>query len=247
MIIVWAGYGWLVPVIVIASLFVSFLLDNILKTNFNSFFPEELFLGIALLLSAAGTYWLNEYFNKSQGQEITHPQTGKTIKVLPNHTLYFVPIKYWAGLLLLGALYFAAIALTGGSSFLSSSEIETENTVLVNENDPLIAEAERTAQATLKEFIGRLNTKDPKFTYSIKTVIGEAEHIWVEVSNYEAGSFNGVIANEPFYEKYKLGDPIKVKETEVEDWIIHDENFKTVAGGFSIEALQEAKKTNQKK
>ena len=114
--------------------------------------------------------------------------------------------------------------------------------VMLREDDPRVIEATNQAQASLDSFITQLNNRDPKYTYSLKTVIGEAEHIWVQVESYNEGVFVGYLANEPFMEAYNIGDRIEVPRSEVEDWTIRDEKWNILKGGFSIELLKDTEK-----
>lgn len=118
---------------------------------------------------------------------------------------------------------------------------QQEDVVYLKKDDQRVLQAKMEAQATITGFIEKLKNKDNENTYSVKTIIGVSEHIWVQVYSFdeEKNQFRGVIANEPVTDGYKMGDSINVDKTEVEDWVIHNWDWEVIAGGYSIKLLED--------
>lgn len=124
----------------------------------------------------------------------------------------------------------------------SDSEI-----IMLTADDPRVLEAKNQAQQNLNSFIEQVKAQKVTHSYSVKTVIGESEHIWVEVASYndDTKQFHGTLANEPITEGYKIDDEINVDASTVEDWTIRDSQWEIVEGGYSIKLLEDEIKKKQ--
>ena len=86
--LIWKGYG--IPAFLIP-------LPFILLCGF-----AIRFHGVGYLLggavSATALWFLGRQLNREVSQEFIHPDTGERIQILApaGHTLYFMPIQYWA-------------------------------------------------------------------------------------------------------------------------------------------------------
>lgn len=94
--IIWRGFGWLVPIIFIGVIIGGRLsVDSVLGIS-NSFKTYEwlsyVLTGIAALMVAALGYFLNH----KKKIVIRDEESGKVISKSPSHSLFFIPIEYWA-------------------------------------------------------------------------------------------------------------------------------------------------------
>jgi hypothetical protein len=95
MMVIWRGLGFLVPVIGIAALLIS-------RSAINGVFGKGYFrehdwpmyatIGFASLAIAVLGYLLNYRMRGS----VSDPETGEVIGKSPSHSLFFVPVQYWA-------------------------------------------------------------------------------------------------------------------------------------------------------
>lgn len=118
--------------------------------------------------------------------------------------------------------------------------------VKVRVDDPTIQNAVAEAQRTLSEFVQFFEHRPvtpmaPRFY--VKTLFdmnGRREHMWVEVEQHADGVFHGYLADKPLVLKnLKPGARIKVKQEQIEDWLIIDENREpSRLGGFTEKALR---------
>jgi uncharacterized protein YegJ (DUF2314 family) len=104
--------------------------------------------------------------------------------------------------------------------------------------DPELAVAVIHAKRDLPKFIKAL-TEHPEGQYAInarfETPQG-AEQIWVRVTGYEKGVFQGALASDPSRLKGKAkGDPVEVKEGDVSDWTYRLDG--QTYGGFTTRIL----------
>jgi uncharacterized protein YegJ (DUF2314 family) len=125
---------------------------------------------------------------------------------------------------------------------------DEDNVVGISSGDSTIVAIKKKAQDELWYLIKFMaeNEKDEElFRYAIKARFEEgdnAEHMWVQVSEFENGSFIGKLANEPStIKQLKYGDDVKVLRDDVEDWILQDFLTNTQVGGFSSEYIKNAK------
>ncbi len=92
--IIWRGFGWAVPVILIAVFVITQMsLDAMYGTEYykTNEWPKAMAVVIASLLVGGLGYLLN-YKKRTV---ITDAETGATIKS-SSHTLFFIPIEFWA-------------------------------------------------------------------------------------------------------------------------------------------------------
>jgi len=92
MIIIWRGYGFLVPFIA-AAIIVPF------SVVIWQVFPASIFLGpcIGSFAAAAAIWFLGKKFNSSSKNRIMIDKaSGQEFLFKPNHSLFFIKMQYWA-------------------------------------------------------------------------------------------------------------------------------------------------------
>ncbi len=103
MLIVWRGFGWLVPVIVMAALILSQLsVDSIYGDGFytaNAWPKQAAFVAAAVLVG-----FLGFFLNHMKRGYLVDEETGEVVGKAPSHSLFFIPVEYWAVIVL--ALFF---------------------------------------------------------------------------------------------------------------------------------------------
>ena len=103
MLIVWRGFGWLVPVIVIAALILTQLaVDAVYGQGFytaNAWPKQAAFIAAAVFVGLLGVF-----LNHMRRGLLIDEETGEVVGKAPSHTLFFIPVEYWAVIVL--ALFF---------------------------------------------------------------------------------------------------------------------------------------------
>ena len=105
MLVFWRGLGWLVPVIVLGVMILTQLaVDAFYGDGFYTAntWPKS----AAVILAALSIGLLGFYLNHVKRGSLVDEETGEALGKAPSHTLFFVPIEYWAVITL--ALFFWA-------------------------------------------------------------------------------------------------------------------------------------------
>lgn len=103
MVVIWRGYGWLVPVLVFGAFLVSqVVVDTIYGDGFYKAndWPKYTATVTGALIVAALGYLLNYKWRR----ELVDEETGQPAGKAPSHTLFFIPVEYWSVIVL--ALFF---------------------------------------------------------------------------------------------------------------------------------------------
>lgn len=115
----------------------------------------------------------------------------------------------------------------------------TVSPVIPIDDDPRMKAAEAEAKRRFPEFKAAFAKRSSEF-FSIKTLIkrgSKGEHIWVDVDSMTDGAIEGRLGNEPVeLEGLKLGSPVQVPVSEVEDWAIQKQG--SITGAFTMPVLE---------
>lgn len=91
--IIWSGYGFVVPLITIAAIALAQMLAPSDKYSSN---PMSGIISFVLLALAGVAIWfLGKKFNTAPGRTMIDKQTGKEVVLRRKHSLFFVPMEYW--------------------------------------------------------------------------------------------------------------------------------------------------------
>lgn len=100
--IIWQGRGFLVlGVVLLATL--------VIQGSVEAFFSRAVWeanrsgvWALALVVSAGGV-WLLAQRMRDPGRELVDPATGETVLLRRQDSFFFVPVRYWPLILLIGA------------------------------------------------------------------------------------------------------------------------------------------------
>lgn len=119
--------------------------------------------------------------------------------------------------------------------------------VAVSDDDPLMREAQQTAQTRFPEFVAAWEAKSGT-EFMVKAPVernGVTEFIWINVTAMEGDRLYGTLGNEPFQlAGLTLGSKVSVSATDLNDWGYLDSTEKLI-GGFTMEAMQKALRRKQ--
>jgi hypothetical protein len=107
--IIWRGWGFLVAVIGFGCLLLTEIGIEAVR-NDDQFYQDHGWPKLLAFLVAAGIVWpLGRALNRTKpGRELVDPKTGERVVLQPGsqHSLFFVPIEYWAALfVVLGVVF----------------------------------------------------------------------------------------------------------------------------------------------
>ncbi|HTY88152.1 MAG TPA: hypothetical protein VMB80_11855 [Candidatus Acidoferrum sp.] len=102
--IIWTGKGYLVFVIVFGCSLIANLIVNA-KAGPDYYDQHKWPFAVSLLVSAAICWPLGDYLRKRSDQVVIDKQTGKEFVINQSrHTLFFIPMHWWAPILMVGAV-----------------------------------------------------------------------------------------------------------------------------------------------
>lgn len=88
--IVWSGRGFLTVLVLFALLFIGVAV-----------FPKA-YSDYAFVFTAFGTAWFSWYFgtkwNSGTARVLRDESTGEQVRLLKNHSLFWIPMQYWGGI-----------------------------------------------------------------------------------------------------------------------------------------------------
>ncbi len=91
MFIFWTGWGILAALIPFAGLI---LVEAILGKEF---YQSHVWVQtLAILLGAAGVWYVGNRFNNKPGRVVVDKETGKELELKSRHSLFFIPMQYWS-------------------------------------------------------------------------------------------------------------------------------------------------------
>ena len=113
--IIWSGWGFLVIVIAgvvggPVALAISALLGAAGVTGQPGIGPM-----LGLFAAAAVTWWAGQRLNGGPGRTLVDSQTGQAVVLRRRHTLFFIPMQWWAvALALFGVMAYFGASLDPG-------------------------------------------------------------------------------------------------------------------------------------
>lgn len=110
--IIWSGLGFLVVPIVIAWLVLSVILTGRFSSDPDYFQLHGWPMALGLVASAVCCWILGRFLRASGAQTLIDPRTGAPVILRRRHSLFFVPVQWWAPILLVMALGFWTVNKT---------------------------------------------------------------------------------------------------------------------------------------
>lgn len=105
MLVVWRGYGWLAPVLALGAMILSQVAIDALYGD--GFYTENAWpKTAAAIVAALSVGLLGIYLNHIKRGTVVDENTGEVLGKSPSHTLFFIPVEYWAVIIL--AVFFWA-------------------------------------------------------------------------------------------------------------------------------------------
>jgi uncharacterized protein YegJ (DUF2314 family) len=133
-------------------------------------------------------------------------------------------------------------AILRGPRPLDAFKYKNPDTIITVDNgDAELEQATAEARRRWPEFTQAFRNKRPMQGFAVKAPLaasrGGQEHTWIEVERFDDQRIWGILANEPRdLPGLKIGDPVSVRLSDMEDWIYQNGNV--MAGGFSIAILE---------
>lgn len=109
--IFWEGMGFLVVVFVFAcAIVVSQVLNQITGSDLY-WHTHDWVVGISILPAAVLSWFVGKFLASYKAKILIEKETGKEIIIEPNHSLFFIKLKWWGPILAVFGLGIAAVDL----------------------------------------------------------------------------------------------------------------------------------------
>jgi hypothetical protein len=103
-VIFWSGQGYLVAVFAFGSALIANLISDFASGSEEYWNHHKWPLAIALFVSAAACRMFGRIFREPDVQVLIDPKTRKELVRRTPHTLFFIPIIWWAPILAVGGV-----------------------------------------------------------------------------------------------------------------------------------------------
>ena len=117
-------------------------------------------------------------------------------------------------------------------------------TIGIAPDDPRMLAAEQEARSRWAEFVAAFRAGGEARFFSVKAPIRDGENcefIWIEVERVEDDRVGGKLGNDPVnLPSFKLGDPVDVPLSELNDWMWADMKTGETHGAFTVKVLEAA-------
>jgi len=101
--IIWQRFGFIVAVIVFGCSLIANLIFNA-EAGPGYYDHHKWPFAISLMVSAVLCWFYGQYLEKRPGRAVIDKKTGREFILNKRHTLFFIPVRYWAPILLVCAL-----------------------------------------------------------------------------------------------------------------------------------------------
>jgi hypothetical protein len=96
--IIWRGWGFLVAVFTFGT---SLAMELATESMTGDFYQREAWpLALALVVAGVVTWWVGKQLNARGGRAVVDEATGQKLTIGGSHTFFFVPMHYWAVVLI---------------------------------------------------------------------------------------------------------------------------------------------------
>ena len=109
---VWSGFGFLVAIVGVLALLGTQMLSGTITGNENFYQENQWVILVGMVVAAAVTFALNQTLLKPKTQTVIDKETKQEVVLQKNHSLFFVPTKWWPIIFVVLGLVAAAMSFT---------------------------------------------------------------------------------------------------------------------------------------
>ena len=102
--IIWQGKGWMVIAILIGCSLVANVLTDSLSGSDQYWEQNKWPLGLALVASGIICWFVGAKLELEGVRTLIDPETDELVVIYPQHTLFWIPVKYCGVIALLGGI-----------------------------------------------------------------------------------------------------------------------------------------------
>ena len=109
--IIWSGFGFAVAVLGFAALLFTEIISEKITGNDRFYQEHGWVILIGMLVAAALTYGLHRLLLLERGRVVIDKQTGQEIVLRSNHSLFFIPVRWWPLVFTILGVVFAIVGV----------------------------------------------------------------------------------------------------------------------------------------
>lgn len=97
--IIWSGYGFVVAIITFVDLLLAEFISESIMHDHKFYQNNQIPIGCALIISGFIINYLDKYFTQKREKKEGTRIFDKVTIAQKNHSLFFIPFKYWSYIL----------------------------------------------------------------------------------------------------------------------------------------------------
>jgi ABC-type antimicrobial peptide transport system permease subunit len=107
MIFIWRGWG----ILVVVYAFVAFVIGTIIGNSVGGGLHAGASVGVCEVIAGVAVWFTGNRLNRNGDRMLMDPKTGAEVRVRRRHTLFWIPMQYWAPVLAIAGIIVLIAAL----------------------------------------------------------------------------------------------------------------------------------------
>lgn len=108
--IIWNGLGFLVAVIGFGALLVTEIVSEQITEDDQFYQQHSWLILVGMTVAALLTFGLDKLLFRRKERVLIDQETGQKVVFRPNHSLFFIPVRWWPVVFLILGVAFAILA-----------------------------------------------------------------------------------------------------------------------------------------
>ena len=113
--IIWQGKGWLVAVIIFGCSLAANLLTNWWTGSGEYWDQTKQPFAASLFVAGVICWFLGSHFEKEPTRVLVDEATGEKFTLQPKHTLFWIPMKWWSVIAIVGSILVVVNEMISGA------------------------------------------------------------------------------------------------------------------------------------
>ena len=93
--IIWNGFGFVVAIIGFATLILTEVVSELLTKNEQFYQENSWVILVGMVIASILTFGFHKLLCLKKPQIVVDKETGQEIELRGNHSLFFIPVKWW--------------------------------------------------------------------------------------------------------------------------------------------------------
>jgi hypothetical protein len=107
MIFIWRGWG----ILVVLYALVALVIGTIIRNSIGGGLRAGVTIGVCEVVAGVAVWFTGIRLNRDGDRMLVDPKTGNEVRVRRSHTLFWIPMQYWAPVLAIAGVIAVIAAL----------------------------------------------------------------------------------------------------------------------------------------